>query len=486
MNNKVSIWSILFTIVLCVLVFFLGMGKEKVSSTSKVYQIYLSGEKVGVVKNADALYDLIDKEQKALKKEYDVDKIYPPKGLEVVPIYTYNNEINSIKEVYENIKEKEPFTIEGYEVTIASEPPVTINVLNREDLDVAIRKTVESFIDKKALEKYISNTQEEITGEGSKIDIVNLNEKVTVKKTLLSTEEKIFTNSEELSRYMLFGTLQPQSTYIVKLGDTIDKVSYANKLNTEEFLIVNPQLVSEKALLYPGQIVNINLIQPLIGVVETETYVENQVITYETTIEYDNTKAANYKNIKQEGLNGLAKVTFRITKLNGEVVSTENISTEEISAPTEQVIVLGGYNVLYVGNSRYWSWPTRKPYYISSGFKYRWGRMHNGIDITGTGCRPYSKEYTTGCDIFAIQNGEVIRTGYDSNSGNYIYIDHHNGYWSTYLHNSKILVSVGDTVVKGQIISQMGNTGRSTGTHLHLGIYDVHADTYIDPLNLYQ
>ncbi len=491
MKNKITFWSVLFTIILSVLVFFIGYNKENLASTQKLYQVYLSGEKIGVIADEEALYKLIDEEQEELKKEYGVSKIYPPAGLKIVPVYTYNKTVDSINQIYELIKNKEPFTIEGYEVTIKNEKPIKIYLLNKGDLDVAIRSTVESFIDKENLDKYISSTQEKITDEGSIIDNVYLNQEVSIKKNLISTENKIFTNSDELSRYMLFGTLEPQSTYTVKLGDTIEKVADSHQLSPEEFLIVNPQIVSEKALLYAGQVVNINLIKPLIGVIEKETLVENQVIKYETTIEYDNSMVEGKKYVKQSGVNGLSKVTFEITKLNGDIVSTNPLKDEEISSPIDQIVVRGGRSIATVGDSSYWAWPTIRPYKISSYFGWRWGDFHSGVDIGGTGF---------GSPIYSIQNGVVTKTGYHSSMGNYIYVNHNNGYYSVYMHLSKILVSVGDTVGKKEQIAKMGNSGHvvpaptkknpTAGTHLHLGIFKNGAPysggTAINPLLLYK
>ena len=74
--------------------------------------------------------------------------------------------------------------------------------------------------------------------------------------------------------------------------------------------------------------------------------------------------------------------------------------------------------------------------------------------------------------------------------GNYIYINHNNGYISIYMHLADVFVSQGQTVSKGDTIGTMGNTGRSTGTHLHFAVYygDRPIDTVndIDPLTLYQ
>ncbi|WP_245168670.1 M23 family metallopeptidase [Cognatishimia activa] len=93
----------------------------------------------------------------------------------------------------------------------------------------------------------------------------------------------------------------------------------------------------------------------------------------------------------------------------------------------------------------------------TSGFGMRWGRMHRGADIAG----PH------GTDIFATADGVVIHAGWSSGYGKLIKIKHAHGIETRYAHLAKFRVKKGDRVSRGQHIGDMGNTGRSTGTHLH-------------------
>ncbi len=86
--------------------------------------------------------------------------------------------------------------------------------------------------------------------------------------------------------------------------------------------------------------------------------------------------------------------------------------------------------------------------------------MHKGMDFAG-------KE---GSGIVAVANGVVIWAGDRYGYGNLVEINHGNGYTTRYGHNAKLLVDVGDSVEKGQVISQMGSTGRSTGPHVHFEV----------------
>ena len=85
---------------------------------------------------------------------------------------------------------------------------------------------------------------------------------------------------------------------------------------------------------------------------------------------------------------------------------------------------------------------------------------HKGIDIGAA----------YGADIVAADSGVVIVSTYSNSAGNYIVIDHGNGICTVYMHASSRLVSVGNTVTRGQVIAKVGSTGYSTGNHLHFGV----------------
>ena len=132
----------------------------------------------------------------------------------------------------------------------------------------------------------------------------------------------------------------------------------------------------------------------------------------------------------------------------------------------------------YVGGTFRWPVDTRYAV-ISSPFCYRpnpfTGRqeLHNGIDIP---C-----DY--GAAIYAGNDGTVIVATYHYSYGNYVVIDHGGGVSTLYAHNSQLLVSVGDTVTRGQQIAKAGSTGDSQGNHCH---FSVRVDGYpTDPLNGY-
>jgi len=113
-------------------------------------------------------------------------------------------------------------------------------------------------------------------------------------------------------------------------------------------------------------------------------------------------------------------------------------------------------------------WPVSGP--VTSGYGTRWGRMHEGIDIA----------VGEGTPVRAAAAGTVIYAGWMSGYGNLVVLDHGNGLSTAYAHNSSLVVSVGQSVGAGAVVSYSGNTGNSTGPHVH---FEVRVNgSAVDPL----
>lgn len=104
------------------------------------------------------------------------------------------------------------------------------------------------------------------------------------------------------------------------------------------------------------------------------------------------------------------------------------------------------------------AWPVQGT--LTSPYGWRWGRMHEGIDIA----------VASGTPVVAAAAGSVIVAGWMGGYGNLVVVDHGNGTATAYAHNSGVTVGIGQSVAQGQLIAYAGSTGNSTGSHVHFEI----------------
>ena len=160
--------------------------------------------------------------------------------------------------------------------------------------------------------------------------------------------------------------------------------------------------------------------------------------------------------------------------LGSATVSTRGnaeISQEEARAQ-EILISLDQINTYRIAMDKMpLAMPVKSAFRFTSPYGRRWGRMHEGIDFAAP----------VGTPIYSTGEGEVIFAGWQRGYGNLIKIRHALGTETRYAHLSKIRVSVGQKVSRGALIGDMGNTGRSTGPHLH---YEIRVDgRSVDPMS---
>lgn len=491
-----KILTYIFVAIISVFIFMIGFEDKKNIAPNHFYQVYLDDQILGVIKNKDELLDYIDKEGTNIKEKYNVDKVEAPNGIDIKKIVTYDEHLDDVKDVYNKLKKLKPFTITGYQFNIKTESENEdgeveiknnyIYVTDEEIFQESVEDTIIAFVGEDKYNAYLDGTQEEIKEVGQIFTNIYVDNVITSKKTSIPIDEEIFNEVEDLSQYILFSTTEKGEEYTVKKGDTIESISTNNKISVQEFLISNPEFTSADNILYEGQKVLVSYAKPMVDVIANVKLIEDQTQFYGVEERRTDTLVEGDEQVIQNGENGVNRVTQELVYKNGFVDSQEVLEQVTIKPSTNKVILIGTKYISGVGG-RYWTWPTNSTN-ISSHYGYRCFSgscsFHQAIDITSNYWAP----------IYAANNGVVTMATYSYGTyGIFVAINHNNGYGSAYAHLAAMApgVKVGLPVARGQIIGYMGNTGRSSGVHLHFEIYyggkhpGYNFGSYVSPLSFY-
>lgn len=247
--------------------------------------------------------------------------------------------------------------------------------------------------------------------------------------------------------------------YEVKKGDSFWTIAHANNITVSELEEMNPQV--EEFKIKPGQHLNLVEEKPLLNVVLTLASTQEEEIPYKTIYENDSNLWRGQQRTKRDGAKGSREVAYRIKKVNEVEVSKETMWEKILEKPIDKIVTRGTKSMMASrgdGGSGELGWPARNK--ITSYYGRRSRGFHTGIDIAGK----------IGNPVFSAEKGVVLQTGWRGGYGNCIDIDHGNGRTTRYAHLSKIGVSVGQKVNRGDTIGKIGSTGNSSGPHLHFEV----------------
>ncbi len=249
--------------------------------------------------------------------------------------------------------------------------------------------------------------------------------------------------------------------YSVVSGDTLWGIARYHETTVQRLLELNP---GANEVIRVGDVLQVPSPKP---VVDVETIIKDAVI--EESIpnamveQEDPSLYIGQTVIKSYGEPGWRKVSADIVKINGIEDLSRRVLKEEtiITQPVPGYIHVGTTPKPKGKGSGSFAWPLSGGYRITSRYGPRWGSVHTGLDMA----------ISTGTPVKASDEGKVVSAGWNTGGyGNLIIVDHGNGYQTYYAHLSKIYVKYGDVVAKGETIGAVGNTGFSTGPHLHLEI----------------
>ncbi len=242
------------------------------------------------------------------------------------------------------------------------------------------------------------------------------------------------------------------SIYVVQPGDSLSGIAAKYNMSVEDVKALNPGIESDDNIYYDDRLtVSVPSAAVQILVQKQETYKEDYYA--DVVYEDDGEMFIGESEVVQEGQAGTHTVTDLVTYKGDTEYDREQLQETVQIAAVAQVVKRGTKSrpsYMYPCTN----WP------ITSRFGYRWGRLHAGTDVG----------VMTGTTVRASRAGQVTVAGWLGGYGNCVMIDHGDGVTTVYGHLSEITVSVGEYVDQGERIALSGNTGRSTGPHLHFEI----------------
>jgi murein DD-endopeptidase MepM/ murein hydrolase activator NlpD len=431
--------------------------------TEKKYnKIYCRGKLIGVITDQYYLDWLIEMKYKDYEKEFPGTQLGLGEDVYIVEESSYANFENVDDQIMDYLVENDLLGVRTTAVEFSTAEGIyeIIYVRSYDDFADALQKFYTNFVSQETINRLIRGEVIESPSElGSVETNVVMDEQITTKEAVVSPSS-IFSNSEDIYRFLCYGRNQDREYYTVREGDTLQGVGYYfGDMSPKQIVMLNPDVLSsENQILPPGMQLNVTYYTSPITIEVTRERLSQQYIVPEVPeyIEDENLEVGVYEVRVQEE-SGIKNVLYEEKWINGVLASGEMLSENIIKQPKQGVIAVGTKQVFLVGTGNY-IWPVDNP-----SITCHWGCYfgHTGTDIVNL--------YEKYAQVYAVDSGTVDTVGYRWDMGYFVIINHNNGIRTMYMHfNQPAYVEEGQNVTRGQIIGQMGNTGSSEGVHLHL------------------
>lgn len=426
LNMKIAVATIAVLAISIVLV--------KANTSVNAFAVEVNGKQLAVVTN-----------------KADAEKLFNDLKAEKARIWKRNVDIQQTL-AFKNIKAKE------YQVDSLV---LLKNKLNKNLTFVAVATGIKvngqvavTVKDEATAAEVLQKLKDTFSIDGLQVDLVKFQEKVELAQIPVSLSEVL---TVEKAIALLKEGKQKKVIHTVTEGDSLWSIARHYDMHIADLLKFNPAIKGEHLDL--GQEINLVATEPMINVLVSGKQTVKETVPYKVVVKTDSKIWRGRQKIKTAGQNGLREVAYQIVYKNGTAVSKQVLQEKMLKAAKDQVVVKGSRYVVATRSGRgKVSWPISGR--ITSSYGRRWGSMHTGIDIDGY----------TGEPVGAAAAGVVISAGRDGGYGKLVTIKHSNDMVTRYGHLSKIEVSVGQHVDKGDLIGLVGSTGRSTGSHLHFEV----------------
>lgn len=442
-----------------------GMFEQKVERISyspvTIHKLYVDGELVGVVHDENALDRHL---QEVYRKKYEKD--FPGTHADLgEDVYltsekSYCTYADEDQKIFSYLDDNDLYTVETTRISFTKDGSLKaqIYVKDRSDYEKAMREYLSLFIDPDVLKKLNEGEKiPDLTTYGSQDIGVSIDQTITIDQADANPDDILKTKKEILD-YLEYGGNPKKEYYTVQKGDTVAGVGAKNHgLSAVQVMNINrDQIRSVDQKLKAGQKLCVTYFESPIDVTVYRQSLKEETVYYDVAYSDDNTLLQGQSVIRQRGTDGTRNAMYTEKWINGVLVSGKLDSSVVTKQPVNEVIATGNHESSSIGTGQF-RYPTDHPA-ISCSWGCYYG--HNGTDFIDV--------YQSFGNVCAADNGEVIVNDYDDVNGNYMEIDHHNG-WISYYGNLREPGNMkpGTTVKKGQVIGHIGMTGAASGPHVH-------------------
>lgn len=428
----------------------------------EVVKVYQQKQLIGVLsKDADLDAFLQTAYQARYEADFPGTKLGFGEDIFMATEKTYVNYENQDTAILNYIYENDLFSIEVDKIELSN--GAVIFVKNIDLFEQAKKIYLGNFISESAYSLILNNQlPPPLVTYGYREVGFSIVETATYQKGL-APSSKILKSVSDIVYFLSYGYGTDIKTYTVEEYDTVEGIAYKAGLSPQQVVTINNEtLKTVNQVLEVGSVLNVTYFNSPINVIVTRERLAKETVYPQSTLYVkDPNMQEGYSVIQTREENGYKNVMYQETYVNGEVKDAKILSSTIIKYPVREVVRIGTKVIPGIGSGSL-RWPLGPDSHISC--RYMCYRNHEGMDIV--------YNYIRSGAIYAADRGTISYVGYDWRSGYHIYIDHNNGMKTLYAHMiRRPPVELGERIEKGDFIGNVGSTGRSTGPHLHFGVY---------------